>query len=209
LITLTDMKEAEKLSSLIKKGENRSAAAFIESILTQIPCQEYAQCLVRVTLIKTVELLNDTVEGFYCNAAEFAEKIFSQPQFDAEGIINELCSIMKEARMVDKERCFLKAEEYIRKNFSDSTFYVENAARHTGVSQSFLNRLFCEKLGMPPGEYAARLRIEKSKELLEKDVTVAEVAQKVGFCAVETYIRTFKRYCGTTPGVWKRNNLFL
>ena len=203
------MKEAEKLSALIKNGENCNAAAYVESIYAENRCREYARCLVAVTLVKTVQLLNDTVTGFYCDWVELSEKVFSYTESDVEDIINNLCRMVKDARMVDRQRCYLKAAEFIRANFPDSQFSVGRVAEYTGVSQSFLTKLFCEKMGITPSEYVTKLRLEKSKELLQENMTVAEAAQASGFCTVETYIRTFKKCCTVTPGQWKRNKLFL
>jgi AraC-type DNA-binding domain-containing proteins len=53
-------------------------------------------------------------------------------------------------------------------------------------------------------DYLNRIRTEKAKELLnDEGVNIYEVSKNVGFNDVSTFIRTFKKYEGITPGKYK------
>lgn len=63
-----------------------------------------------------------------------------------------------------------------------------------------LTRKFKRYLGITPYEYLIKYRINKSKELLEStQLSVAEIADKVGFEDASYFIKVFVRYEKITP----------
>lgn len=53
-------------------------------------------------------------------------------------------------------------------------------------------------------DYIARLRIEKAKEYIDSsDIPMSDIAEKVGFNNVRTFLRTFKKFEGITPSQYK------
>ena len=54
-------------------------------------------------------------------------------------------------------------------------------------------------------EYMNRLRIDSAKKIMgTEDFTVKEIAEKVGFTSDIHFIRIFKKYENTTPGVYQK-----
>ncbi|MFJ1455559.1 GlxA family transcriptional regulator [Nocardia sp. N2S4-5] len=73
-------------------------------------------------------------------------------------------------------------------------------AEHAAVSERHLTRLFRREIGMTPGRYVERVRVEAAQQLLEAaDDGVATVARRCGFGSEETLRRTFVKVLGTTP----------
>ena len=62
-------------------------------------------------------------------------------------------------------------------------------------------------ISVTPGDYIGQKRCIKSIEYLKENKSVEKAALSVGFSAVETYIRTFRKHTGMTPGMWKKKNL--
>ena len=60
-------------------------------------------------------------------------------------------------------------------------------------------RLFKQSTGVSPHQYQIRCRIERAKQLLRKDLAIADVAQAVGFASQGHFNYHFKRFVGTTP----------
>jgi len=69
-----------------------------------------------------------------------------------------------------------------------------------GLSPSRFKALFKEKLGIPPAEYALRLRIEEARRRLAAgDATVTGVALDLGFSSSQYFASSFKRLTRMTP----------
>ena len=51
-------------------------------------------------------------------------------------------------------------------------------------------------------DYINRYRVNKAKAMIQSDadITISDVADKVGYGSSQTFIRIFKRYEGVTPG---------
>lgn len=78
---------------------------------------------------------------------------------------------------------------------------VENFARDLGLSRATLSQRLTEQWGEPPGRVLRRLRLQKARQLLEAtELTVEDIAGKVGFSGGRALILAFKRQYGTTPG---------
>ncbi len=76
----------------------------------------------------------------------------------------------------------------------------ENLAELCGLSQSQMYRLFKEETGASPVEYRNRLRVEKACILLnEKEFTVGEIAEMLGFESIFYFSRVFKKHKGIAP----------
>ncbi|MCK0145749.1 helix-turn-helix domain-containing protein [Arenibacter sp. F26102] len=95
----------------------------------------------------------------------------------------------------------LKLTEIIRDNFDNEQFGVKEAAFIYGVSRSHLHRRLKKLTGKSVSQFIRELRLEKSMELLRKDLaTVSEIAYSVGFHSPTYFNTCFKEYFGFTPG---------
>ena len=69
-----------------------------------------------------------------------------------------------------------------------------------GLSPSRFKALFKEKLGIPPAEFALRLRIEEARRrLAARGATVTGVALDLGFSSSQYFASSFKRLTLMTP----------
>jgi transcriptional regulator GlxA family with amidase domain len=93
------------------------------------------------------------------------------------------------------------------------TVAAEPAADHTltgmaaraMVSERHLTRLFRRELGITPGQYVTRVRVEAARTLLEScDVSVEAVARRCGLGSDETMRRVFLQVLGTTPTAYRQ-----
>lgn len=68
------------------------------------------------------------------------------------------------------------------------------------LSTSYFTRLFKETTGLSPYQYVIQCRVECARHLLcDLNLTVAEVAQRVGFTDQSHLHHHFKRSLGVTP----------
>jgi AraC-like DNA-binding protein len=84
---------------------------------------------------------------------------------------------------------------------------VEDLAREVGVSRSGLAQRFTELTGEAPMRYLTGWRIQLAKHLiLQADLPIAEVADRVGYESEAAFNRAFKRHVGVPPGTWRKRS---
>jgi transcriptional regulator GlxA family with amidase domain len=81
---------------------------------------------------------------------------------------------------------------------------LEALGERAGFSVRHLTRVFRRELGLTPGRYVERVRVEAAKARLQRgDEPLAAVARAVGFGSEETMRRAFWRAAVTTPAVYR------
>ncbi len=79
-------------------------------------------------------------------------------------------------------------------------------AKQVGASERTLSRLFTKELGMSFPLWRQRLRIVSSLSLLEDNLSIQEVAFKVGYSSDSSYIYAFKKFIKQTPQQYRNND---
>ena len=87
-------------------------------------------------------------------------------------------------------------------------FSLQLIADHFGMSLSNFSYYFKKTMGQNFKEYIDRLRIQKSIELLRNtDETLESISQQTGYSNTSSFIRSFKKNVGTTPGQYRDLNM--
>ncbi|GAA1898030.1 AraC family transcriptional regulator [Asanoa iriomotensis] len=86
-----------------------------------------------------------------------------------------------------------------------SPWTVETLARVALASRSAFAKRFRETVGDSPARYLARIRMEHAKRLLADQVTVAEVAVRLGYGSEAAFSRAFRRHAGLPPTRWRHS----
>ncbi len=82
---------------------------------------------------------------------------------------------------------------------------VEALARSAGISRSGLADRFNLLLGESPMRYLTAWRMLLAQQFLRRqNLSIAEVALRVGYTSEFTFSRAFKRHVGTPPATWRR-----
>ncbi|MFJ3681460.1 AraC family transcriptional regulator [Pseudomonas sp. NPDC090208] len=77
---------------------------------------------------------------------------------------------------------------------------IDGLAREAGLSRSLFARQFHETVGETPHLYLTRWRIGIAVQLLNQtDITIAELAEKIGYRSEYSFIRAFRQMRGITP----------
>ena len=93
--------------------------------------------------------------------------------------------------------------EYVNREFKNPVT-AEEAARHFGITNSYLSKLFSKYLGIGFIQYLNAKRISHAKILLSSDVSVTEACYECGFSASSHFIAVFKKQVGMTPLKYKK-----
>jgi AraC family transcriptional regulator len=93
-----------------------------------------------------------------------------------------------------------QVRDYINDHLTQGVSLADMATS-LGLSVSYFTHLFKEATGLSPYQYVIQCRIERAKHLLlDSTLTIAQVAQRVGFTDQSHLNRHLKRSLGVTPG---------
>ncbi|MGN0372720.1 MAG: helix-turn-helix domain-containing protein [Enterocloster sp.] len=83
---------------------------------------------------------------------------------------------------------------------------MSSLAETYGLSPNYFSSVFKKKAGCNFVSYLTKTRIEKSKQLLlETDLTVQKIAEKVGYYSNSFFIRAFKKQENITPLEYRKS----
>lgn len=96
------------------------------------------------------------------------------------------------------------AIEYIKANYVDLN--EEQCARAMGVSSSYFSRVFKRGMRTSFCAYLTRIKLkEAEKLLLSGDLSMTEIAERVGFSTVSHFIASFRKHYRISPGRYRRH----
>lgn len=98
---------------------------------------------------------------------------------------------------VEKACSFMQAEY-------EQHITLDDLCSVTALSKSTLLRAFTKAKGITPYRYLQSVRVNKVKELLEKGISPAEAAQRLGFADQSHLTRYFGDFIGVSPSQYKR-----
>lgn len=150
-------------------------------------------------LPQALELFRDAVGYFH-----------EQAELEVRRCVYEILSrMMRERRRAympgKTEALIAPAVEAIRQGYTQNQLSVSALADRCGISEAYLRRLFVERYGVSPKEYAIQLRIDYAKRLLQSgQFSVGEVAQMCGYAEPCHFSREFSKRVGNSPREYKK-----
>lgn len=93
------------------------------------------------------------------------------------------------------------AVRYIQNNFGNQDLCLKTLANQMDVSAVHLGRIFKNETGMFFSDYLNQIRIQEAKRmLLETNIKIRDITEKVGFVNTSYFFTVFKKVMGVTPG---------
>jgi AraC-like DNA-binding protein len=80
---------------------------------------------------------------------------------------------------------------------------LSSLATRVGAGERTLSRLFREQFGMTYPQWRTRLRVFEAMILLAGGTPVTETAHRCGWATTSSFIDTFQRTMGRTPGAYR------
>ena len=78
-------------------------------------------------------------------------------------------------------------------------------AERLGVSRAILDRAFADDVGLSPSKMLMRLRLDEAKRLMATtDLTLAEIAARLGYCNAAYFTNIFRDSEGIAPKEWRK-----
>ena len=88
----------------------------------------------------------------------------------------------------------------------ETTWNIDTLASSVGMSRSGFAIRFKTLTGEPPMQYLTRWRMEVAASHLRKgELSIGQIADRVGYRAEAAFSRVFKKMWGISPGAYRRN----
>jgi len=135
---------------------------------------------------------------------------FIEKPLDIEKFKGTLENVLRaKSREPELDACDLKDKIERVKHFAerniDKKVSLEDAAASVALSPKYLSRVFKQEAGMGFSEYRSELKMNRAKEFLETTgYNVNQIAEKLAYENVESFIRAFQKSVGVTPSVYRK-----
>lgn len=112
----------------------------------------------------------------------------------------------KKAALVDQIRKLVIEEvQHLKGNKPENMNFSEYLAQKTGYDYSYVSHLFSSETGQTVEQYIIAQRIEKIKEWLSyNELSVSEIAWRLGYSSVAHLSNQFKKATGMTPAAFRK-----
>lgn len=131
-------------------------------------------------------------------------------QYYCVGNLYKICDYMienaehKEEPSIENSLLYVKnVISYIQLKYSEP-IKIEDIADALGLNRSYLTRLFKDATGYSLQEYLLTYRMKIAAKMLgENKMSIADIAQNVGYGDTFTFSKAFKRHFGQSPSVYR------
>ena len=105
-----------------------------------------------------------------------------------------------ELMLTSDERFLLQATDIVENNLENPMFKVDDFSRETGVSRTLLYRKIRRLTGQSVNDFIRSVRLRRAHQLLhQQNLTIAEVAHRVGFSNPSYFSKCFRKEYGMLP----------
>ena len=95
--------------------------------------------------------------------------------------------------------------DYVLGNY-DKELTLRSMAKYVNMGEQYLSGLFKKKTGELFIQFVQRIRIEQAKfYLLETDLPVAEIGERVGFVNMNYFFKMFRKWTNVTPSEYRNS----
>ncbi len=174
-----------------------------------------------IILLTAKTSIEDQIEGMKSHADMFIIKPFNLNYLEEsiasilknriilrEHFVNELPSESRSNASNKLDRKFISEfTSIIESNLSNEDLSVDDIYKGLGISKIQLYRKTKALLGFSVNDYILSVRLQKAKYLLmNEDLTISEVAYKVGFSSQAYFSTVFKSKFSVTPSEFKESS---
>ena len=211
-----NLEKERQIANCIKAGDYKDAKEILDNLMTKNFKKDFhsiqlAKCRVFGLINTTLNAIGEIRTEF---DVEFFEKLdpvnklintksIAELKTQVDGIFD---SIIEYTADKDKKRLpdwIFEVERYINQHYHETDISIAGISDQLGMSVSYLSRTFKKYKGVGLLDYIHKLRIQKAKDLLNADMSLNDIAAKIGYLESKSLIRSFKRYEGVTPGKFR------
>ncbi|MGB9662287.1 MAG: response regulator [Moorellaceae bacterium] len=207
----------EQLALSIRLGDKEGAWRHLNQVMAEVMIRQEVRPpvlkmkfleLISLTARSALEAGADPEEIAEITLAGSSEFMSLESLAEVQAKIGEKLSILVakviEAREQRNTSLIDKAAMFIQKNYHRD-LSLEEVAQHVHLSPCYFSRLFKQMKGENFIDYLTRIRLEAAKDLLKNtDLSVAEIAERVGYRDPRYFGQVFKKQEGCTPTAFRK-----
>lgn len=191
----------QRISTLIQESNMAAIHNYLKSIFCE-KNEQNLQMAYYAHIISTLLLLCEQHELHVDNLYEYlmASHFGSQDYLQKALLLaKQLCHCL-ESSAGHNNQLLHDVMEYMAATAADPLLSSQVVADHFGISLSYLNRYFKEKMEISPTAYIDQQRLMKAARLIgDTELQIKEIVTRVGYVDVNNFIRKFKKTYGKTP----------
>lgn len=120
-------------------------------------------------------------------------------------VIAPMISVFKDRQESQYHNVSEQIIDIIQHEF-DQDLTLEDCASRLHYNVFYLSNIFKKETGLSFSEYLANYRLNKAKKwLIETDLSIKDIAQKLTYNNPQNFIRYFRKLEGITPGQYRKN----
>lgn len=204
-----------RLIHFIKTGDQSQALSVIDEVIDKNLKNQsiklgYLQCLLFDLMGAIIKATNDEAVSEMIDEKEPIQHMMRAAGIEEmKMIIVEIVVIVcnynsNHLHQNKKSHIGDEISAYIKENFSDPDLNVSKLGEVFNMTPTYLSKIYKKETGDSILHAINMARIEASKKLLiESNLSVNEISEKVGYLYCNAFIRFFKKQTGITPGQYK------
>lgn len=120
-------------------------------------------------------------------------------------IVRSICQLIHKQKAFMNSPLIGKILIFLQEEYHRSDLSLQLVADEFQISLSHLSRLFKKETDSNFNDYLSFIRMEKAKKFLKEDynLTIQEIANKVGYTDGKYFGQVFKKHFGVTPSEFK------
>ncbi|MGG1638988.1 helix-turn-helix domain-containing protein [Paenibacillus sp. NRS-1760] len=208
-------RELDMLSFHLKEGDLAQTRRYMENTLEQIRARSQSLLTAKYiyfdivhTILKAVsnEAMHRGIAISYPDIIELTQcTSYSQMDAIVWKTLDEIAPLLEKQEQPGEDMLLQQIIELLHAKYADSQFSIQGMASHFSQSASYLSRYFKEQTGRTVSDYLNGIRIDEAKRLLiETDLTVTDIVQRIGYSDPSSFIRKFKSELQLTPGEYRK-----
>ena len=192
-LVITDIRMPVMDGLELTRRISREYPDLLTVILTGYPDFEYAQKALRYGafdyLVKPVS--GEALDNLLSRARTQFAQLYELPE--DEGAVRS------------GEESVRLAIRYMKEHYMENVD-ISALAAELGFHSSYLTRLFGKHAGVTPLKYLTGIRIEEAQRLLlDTDLPISEVGERVGYPDQFHFSKTFRKATGMNPSAFRKN----
>lgn len=206
-----------QLTNLVRSGDTDNALKLLDKVYSmnfdfnQIT-PELGKCLffnVMSTFLKILNSTNTRQEELLDEDFDPIKAVFSYPTAeDMQRKTKELFEALTRSFNVDRSdhstQLLQEMVAFIHESLGDPNLGLAMIADRFRMTPQYISTFFKKNQGQNLLDYITHLRIDSAKSLLDnKELTIAQIAKRIGYNNDVVFIRAFKKLEGITPGKYR------
>lgn len=188
-----DLNQVKKLLSIIREENfqfrklsilmSRELVSELKSTIIKLMSQFTDEDTIKKR-VKCIDLNNSIEHNF-----EILEKIYEK-----------VCELVQSQKSSQNIELMGNIKKYIQTNYMYQDLNLYKVSSQFNLSEGYFSHLFKEQSGINFTDYLEKIRIDQACELLKnKDLTINDISEMVGYNSAQSFRRAFKRVCGVSP----------